>query len=141
MTKSDTKTTKKPQDFSSTPSRPQGNSKRFWKQKKKKSSPEWEKRRREDRIVVERLHDLGYRKGGENNNFPCFCGDRPDEHCVWWLAHNNKKGNHLFCLRCTKRCYEHEIKDTLKKLFEVWKARKLHEYESDELDISKLLSK
>ena len=74
----------------------------------------------------ERFKELGYCPDpNKQGNYPCLCGEYPDDHCVWWMGGNfkGKKGNpkelevktpdHLFCLRCRKRVYEKDIADAI----------------------------
>jgi hypothetical protein len=140
MKKSDQKTITRQPDSSSTPSQPRANFKRSSKTKRSAWTPQEEKDRKRSRAIVSRLSELGYKKG-DNGNFPCFCGERPDDYSVWWLSNNNSREDHLFCLRCTKRIPEFKIKDMLKEYFERITAQKVHEYSKEEVNISELLSR
>ena len=126
---------------SSTPFQQSGNYKKSWKTKRKQTlvytDGEKQQRKREKQIVA-RFEELGYKRG-ENGNFPCFCG-KLDEDTVWFLSNCKSKANHLFCPRCTERVFEPEIKETLSKLFDIWKKNKQRMWKEDQ-SISKLLSK
>ena len=125
----------KQSNTSTTVSQSQGNYRKSWK-KKPKTDPEAEKARKRDRAFIKRFNEVGYTQS-DNGNFPCFCGDVEDN-CVWWMSNTKHRGSHLFCLRCTKRVLEHEIKDRLAELF---KVRKEKHSSGGEVSISKLLSK
>ena len=126
---------------SSTPSRPSGNYKKSWKTKRKQTlvytDGEKQQRAREKQIVA-RFDELGYKRG-ENGNFPCFCGEL-DADTAWWMGNCKSKANHLFCPRCTERIFEPEIKETLSKLFDIWKEKKQRMWREDQ-SINQLLSK
>ena len=85
------------------------------------------KQRAKDKAVSKRFEELGYCKGGVNDNYPCLCGDYPDDHPVWWMGgtfdkYGNKKvPDHLFCLRCRKRVYEEDIAEAIT----AWKDMKV----------------
>ena len=137
------KDTKKPSDSSSTVSQQSSSYRKYWGQKnrKKNRNPEYERKRLRSIRIVDRLEQLGYRRGGPNNSFPCFCG-KQDQSSVWWLCNNKSKPDHLFCLRCTKRVYEHDIKETLSKLFKIWKEEKRQMYSDDkEISVKTLLNR
>ena len=126
---------------SSTPSQQSGNSKKSWKTKAKRQHvwTDGEKQQRNrDKQVIARFDELGYKKG-EGGNFPCFCGEL-DEDTAWWMSNCKSKANHLFCIRCTERVFEPEIKETLSKLFSIWKEKKVRIWKADE-SINQLLSK
>ena len=90
--------------------------------------PQWTvQQRAKDKAVRKRFEELGYCKGGINDNYPCLCGDYPDDHPVWWMGgtfdkYGNKKvPDHLFCLRCRKRVYEEDIAEAIT----AWKDMKV----------------
>ena len=131
----------KPKTLSSTPSPPSGNYKKSWKTKAKRqhvwTDGEKQQRTREKQIMA-RFDELGYKRG-ENGNFPCFCGEL-DADTAWWMGNCKSKANHLFCPRCTERVFEPEIKETLSKLFDIWKEKKQRMWKEDQ-SINQLLSK
>lgn len=131
----------RPETYSSTPSVPLGNSKKSWKSTASKSLNTKERREKLNREgqVIARLNELGYTQG-DNNNFPCFCGDLDDD-TVWWMSNCKSRSNHLFCPRCTKRVFEPDIKETLNNLFKLWKRNKWRMWKADKVSISNLLSK
>lgn len=126
---------------SSTHYRQSGNSKRSWNTKNKKrlvyTDGELQQRERDKRILA-RFDELGYKKG-DNGNFPCFCG-KLDEDTAWWMSNCKNRSNHLFCPRCAERIFEPEIKETLTKLFKLWKEYKWRMWKEG-VSINKLLSK
>ena len=71
------------------------------------------RQRKKDKIVKERFKALGYVKGGVMGNYPCLCGQYPDDHPVWWVGGANSKADHLLCMRCRKRVYEDDIADAI----------------------------
>lgn len=100
--------------------------KKSWKDKWPGWHPWTLAQRRKDKKVRERFKELGYCPDpNKQGNYPCLCGQYPDDHCVWWMGGNfkGKKGNpkelevktpdHLFCLRCRKRVYEKDIADAI----------------------------
>ena len=124
------------------PSQPLDNSKKSWRTKRKQTLvyTDGEKLlRKRDKQILARFDELGYKKGS-NGNFPCFCG-KLDEDTTWWLSNCKSKANHLFCIRCTQRVFEPDIKETLSKLFSIWKKKKVRMWKADEVSINQLLSK
>ena len=82
---------------------------------KRRSGPWTEEQRRQrvkDKHVRLRFKQLGYEPKGYS--YPCLCGEKPDDFCVWWLGGNKSKSDHLYCLSCGKRFYELEIAKALK---------------------------
>tara|TARA_R100001443_G_scaffold26695_3_gene40019 strand:+ start:5437 stop:5850 length:414 start_codon:yes stop_codon:yes gene_type:complete len=130
-----------PEIYSSTPSVQSGNSKKSWNSIASKSLNTKERRKKleRERQVIARLNELGYTQG-DNSNFPCFCGEINDD-TVWWMSNCKSRSNHLFCTRCTKRVFEPNIKETLNKLFKIWKINKWRMWKADKESILKLLSK
>ena len=131
----------RPEIYSSTPSVQSGNSKKSWKSVASKSLNTKERREKlkRERQIIARFNELGYTQG-DNSNFPCFCGELNDD-TVWWMSDCKNKSNHLFCPRCTKRVFEPDIKETLNKLFKIWKINKWRMWKADKESINKLLSK
>ena len=73
--------------------------------------------RRRDRKIVARFTELGYNRD-DNGNFWCFDHDH-GHGTVWWLANNNKRADHLYCLACGNRWYLDDIDAGIKR----WKQR------------------
>ena len=71
------------------------------------------KQRKKDKIVRERFKALGYLPKGSTGNYPCLCGQYPDDHFVWWMGGTKSQPDHLYCLRCRKRLYQDEIADAI----------------------------
>jgi len=76
-------------------------------------SDEQIKQRKKDKIVRERFKALGYVPKGSAGNYPCLCGQYPDDHFVWWLGGTKNQADHLYCLRCRKRVYQDDIADAI----------------------------
>ena len=76
------------------------------------------RQRKKDRIVKERFKALGYCEKGSTGNYPCLCGEYPDENTVWWMGGTKSAPDHLYCLRCRKRVYEKDIADAIKSWHE-----------------------
>ena len=76
-------------------------------------SEEQIKQRKKDKIVRERFKALGYLPKGSTGNYPCLCGQYPDDHFVWWLGGTKNQPDHLMCMRCRKRGYEKDIADAI----------------------------
>ena len=76
-------------------------------------SDEQIKQRKKDKIVRERFKALGYVPKGSTGNYPCLCGQYPDDHFVWWLGGTKNQADHLYCLRCRKRVYQDDIADAI----------------------------
>ena len=76
-------------------------------------SEEQIKQRKKDKIVRERFKALGYLPKGDTGNYPCLCGQYPDDHFVWWLGGTKNKPDNLMCMRCRKRVYEKDIADAI----------------------------
>ena len=132
----------KPKISFSTPSHQSGNYKKSWKTKPKRKLvyTDYEKQQRaREKQIIARFEELGYNRG-ENNNFPCFCGEL-DSDTVWWMGNCKSKANHLFCLRCGKSVFEPEIKETFSKLFDIWKKKKIRMWKEGKETINQLLIK
>ena len=71
------------------------------------------RQRKKDKIVKERFKALGYVEKGSTGNYPCLCGQYPDDHPVWWLGGTKNQADHLYCLRCRKRVYQDDIADAI----------------------------
>ncbi len=71
------------------------------------------RQRKKDKIVKERFKALGYVEKGSTGNYPCLCGEYPDDNTIWWLGGTKSAADHLFCLRCRKRVYEKDIADAI----------------------------
>ena len=76
-------------------------------------SDEQIRQRKKDKIVRERFKALGYVEKGSTGNYPCLCGQHPDEHTIWWLGGTKNQADHLYCLRCRKRVYQDDIADAI----------------------------
>lgn len=76
-------------------------------------SEEQIKQRKKDKIVRERFKALGYLPKGSTGNYPCLCGQYPDDHFVWWMGGTKSQPDHLYCLRCRKRVYQDDIADAI----------------------------
>ena len=76
-------------------------------------SEEQIKQRKKDKIVRERFNALGDLPKGDTGNYPCLCGQYPDDHFVWWLGGTKNQPDHLMCMRCRKRVYEKDIADAI----------------------------
>jgi len=76
-------------------------------------SDEQIRQREKDKIVRERFKALGYVQKGSTGNYPCLCGQYPDDHPVWWLGGTKSQADHLYCLRCRKRVYQDDIADAI----------------------------
>jgi len=102
------------------------------------NTEERKERVKRDKQIIARFEELGYKRG-KNDNFPCFCG-KLDEDVVWWMSGCKSLSNHLLCLRCGKRTFEPDIKETFNKLFNIWKKAKKRMWAEGE-SIVNLLSK
>ena len=71
------------------------------------------RQREKDKKVRERFKALGYVQKGSTGNYPCLCGQYPDDHPVWWLGGTKSQADHLYCLRCRKRVYQDDIADAI----------------------------
>ena len=76
-------------------------------------SDEQIRQREKDAKVRERFKALGYVEKGSTGNYPCLCGQHPDEHTIWWLGGTKNQSDHLYCLRCRKRVYQDDIADAI----------------------------
>ena len=76
-------------------------------------SDEQIRQREKDAKVRERFKALGYVEKGSTGNYPCLCGEYPDDNTIWWLGGTKSAADHLFCLRCRKRVYEKDIADAI----------------------------
>jgi len=93
------------------------------RQVSKKSAVVWSdtqiRQRKKDRIVKQKFKALGYCEKGSSGNYPCLCGELPDEYTVWWIGGTKSAPDHLYCLRCRKRVYEKDIADAIKAWHEM----------------------
>ena len=77
------------------------------------------RQRKKDRIVKQKFKALGYCEKGSSGNYPCLCGELPDDYTVWWIGGTKSAPDHLYCLRCRKRVYEKDIADAIKAWHEM----------------------
>ena len=93
------------------------------RQVSKKSAVVWSdaqiRQRKKDRIVKQKFKALGYCEKGSSGNYPCLCGELPDDYTVWWIGGTKSAPDHLYCLRCRKRVYEKDIADAIKAWHEM----------------------